>query len=213
VNDAYDTATLSAAFAKFNLQLYGVASLGALGFGWAALHRPPAKPAWFRILLFAYTAALCGANSMLLLKVIGSGLRSFVELRADLVTPLWVACLLALVGCAAVQLYFLHNTLANSPVSYGVPTYQTLLTLLTIVSGGIFFSEFAEMGSVDFGLFFVGVAIALFGVGLHTQHRRQLDDEGSQRRAASKRDGQPHSAPPPPPTCSAAGERAKLLHP
>eukprot|EP00966_Prymnesium_polylepis_P224891 5201521-Prymnesium_polylepis.1 len=27
-----------------------------------------------------------------------------------------------------------------------------------------------EMGSVDFGLFFVGVAIALFGVGLDTQH-------------------------------------------
>ena len=40
--------------------------------------------------------------------------------------------------CAVVQLGFLHRTLANSPVTYAVPTYQTLLTLLTILLGGIF---------------------------------------------------------------------------
>ena len=75
-------------------------------------------------------------------QIIGSGLRANIETHAELLTRIWICSLFALVVCAVVQLYFLHSTLANSPVSYGVPTYQTLLTLLTIISGGTFFSEF-----------------------------------------------------------------------
>lgn len=52
-----------------------------------------------------------------------------------------------------------------------MPTYQTLLTLLTIVSGGLFFDEFVKMTVVEFFFFFMGVVIALAGVGLHTYHR------------------------------------------
>ena len=51
--------------------------------------------------------------------------------------------------CALVQLTFLNQTLANSPVSYGVPMYQALLTVLTILTGGIFFSELEAMHGFD----------------------------------------------------------------
>jgi hypothetical protein len=34
-------------------------------------------------------------------------------------------------------------------VSYGVPTYQTLLTVLTIIAGGFFFDEFSVMPPKD----------------------------------------------------------------
>jgi hypothetical protein len=36
-----------------------------------------------------------------------------------------------------------------SQVSYGVPTYQTLLTVLTIIAGGFFFDEFSVMPPKD----------------------------------------------------------------
>ena len=73
------------------------------------------------------------------------------------------------------------------------------------------------MSSTDFGLFFVGVAIALLGVGLHTHHRKQLDADSAQREAVAK---QGQSYPPgqastgaPTPTTPALGETAKLLQP
>lgn len=133
-----------------------------------------------RILLYAYTAALAGSMSMLLLKVVGSAIRAHLEdvpaqdgTRVPLVTAQLAGCFFALVCCALVQLGFLHRTLANSPVTYGVPTYQTLLTLLTILLGGIFFSEFKRMGVFSMLVFASGVALALFGITLHTTHRAQ----------------------------------------
>ena len=166
--------------------------LGVLGVGWMALgmsaanflrgSRDPkptsAREAAGRILLYAYTAALCGSMSMLLLKVIGSAIRAWWEsmddaTRLPLVTAQWLTCLVGLVCCALVQLGFLHRTLANSPVTYGVPTYQTLLTVLTILLGGIFFAEFKRMGVFSMLVFASGVGLALFGIMLHTTHRAQ----------------------------------------
>ena len=53
---------------------------------------------------------------------------------------------------AAIQ----DQTLANSPVSYGVPMYQALLTVLTILTGGIFFSELEAMHGFDYLAFCCG---------------------------------------------------------
>jgi len=185
VNDAYDTDTLSSALSKFPFHVYSFCALAVLGGGWVLLRAQPDRPLWYRILLYAYTAALCGSTSMLLLKIIGSGLRANIETHAELLTRMWICSLFALVVCAVVQLYFLHSTLANSPVSYGVPTYQTLLTLLTIISGGTFFSEFNEMTLTDFVCFFAGVGIALGGVGLHTQHRKEVEDGATRQKPIS----------------------------
>ena len=165
--------------------------LSILAVGWALLginassilrgsrDPKPASPreAALRIVLYAYTAALSGSMSMLTLKVIGSGLRATMEKNARLITPQWLFCFCGLGFFAAIQLGFLHRTLANSPVTYGVPTYQTLLTLLTILLGGIFFSEFKEMGMFQMLVFCSGVAVALFGIALHTGHRAQTGIE------------------------------------
>ena len=165
---------------------------GAMGVSVAAMLRGSRDPkpasqreAVFRILLYAYTAALSGSMSMLLLKVIGSAIRARLE-QGDLsdpsnylpiVTPQWLMCLAGLAMCAVVQLGFLHRTLANSPVTYAVPTYQTLLTLLTILLGGIFFSEFQRMGVFQRLVFTAGVGCALFGIALHTTHRSQASHQ------------------------------------
>ena len=54
---------------------------------------------------------------------------------------------------------------------------QTLLTLLTILLGGIFFSEFKRMGVFSMLVFASGVGVALFGIALHTSHRSQAAHE------------------------------------
>ena len=56
-------------------------------------------------------------------------------------------------------------------VSYGVPTYQTLLTVLTIIAGGFFFDEFSVMPPKDLVWFSFGVAVSLAGVAMHSLHR------------------------------------------
>jgi len=154
-----------------------------LAVGWVAeglqASRPATKPATgrvlaARILLYAYTAALSGAMSMLLLKVIGTGVFASVEFDENLLTRGWVLSLMGLGACAAVQLGFLNQTLANSPVSYGVPTYQALLTVITIITGGIFFTEFEAMEQFDQLIFACGVGITLLGLGLHSTHRSEM---------------------------------------
>ena len=54
---------------------------------------------------------------------------------------------------------------------------QTLLTLLTILLGGIFFSEFKRMGVFSMLVFAMGVGVALAGFCIHTSHRAQTSHE------------------------------------
>lgn len=132
---------------------------------------PPETTRAFRVLLLAYTAALSGAMSMLLLKVIGTGILAALEKDMPLLEPGWLLSLVALALCALVQLGFLYRTLANSPVSFAVPTYQALLTVLTVITGGIFFQEFDVLAPFEQLVFAAGVGVTLVGVALHSTHR------------------------------------------
>ena len=74
---------------------------------------------------------------------------------------------------------------AANATDYGVPTYQALLTLLTIISGGLFFSEFDLMPTEEAVAFGCGVVITLVGVALHSTHRSELQLQ--QRRGMYRR--------------------------
>lgn len=183
IDDAKGANEMAQCFDKLGVHVFAALSLGVLGFAWLAYSTNVyqlASALWFRISVYAYTAALAGSASMLLLKVVGTGIRSAVEAYNkgyDRLAPggLLAGSLFGLVCCAIVQLGFLHRTLANSPVSYGVPTYQTLLTVMTIVAGGIFFDEFAAMPPRDFVWFSTGVIVSLVGVAMHSLHRSHVD--------------------------------------
>ena len=160
--------------------------------------RPAANPTASTILsimLYAYTAALAGAMSMLLLKVIGTGLFAAIEHDEPLLTPGWFFSFGGLAGCALVQLTFLNQTLANSPVSFGVPMYQALLTVLTILSGGIFFSELDSMRGFDFLVFSTGVGITLLGLALHSSHRSEVQKQQERQQAHAQAQAQQHAQP------------------
>ena len=55
-----------------------------------------------------------------------------------------------------------------------MPTYQTLLTVLTIIAGGFFFDEFSVMPPKDLVWFSFGVAVSLAGVAMHSLHRATM---------------------------------------
>ena len=61
--------------------------------------------------------------SRIISQVVGTGMRGYIESSYSMesVTGIFAGSLVGLVFCAIVQLSFLHRTLANSPVSYGVP--------------------------------------------------------------------------------------------
>mmetsp|Transcript_11237 Transcript_11237/g.18826 ORF Transcript_11237/g.18826 Transcript_11237/m.18826 type:complete len:276 (+) Transcript_11237:176-1003(+) len=127
-------------FGKLDFRCFFGAAVIGLGLMWLPFVAGVAElrsSNLYRTVLFSYTSALFGSSSLLLLKVVGSGIRAWMESDTNVVHPIYLSCVVVLVMCAVVQLGFLHATLANSPVSYGVPTYQTLLTVLTIVSGGL----------------------------------------------------------------------------
>ena len=131
IDDAKGANELSACFGQTDVHIFAAVSMGIFGASWLAYlsNRRLRQATWFRICVYAYTAALAGSASMLLLKVVGTGMRGYIEssYSMDSVTGIFIGSLVGLVFCAIVQLSFLHRTLANSPVSYGVPTYQVQL--------------------------------------------------------------------------------------
>jgi drug/metabolite transporter (DMT)-like permease len=144
----------------------GLATL--LGFLWILHVMQALRARAAQVALYALTAAMAGSMSMLLIKVVGTALLAYIERGEPLVTKGWLLSLAALGCCAATQMGFLHHTLANSPVSYGVPAYQALLTVLTIITGGIFFSEFGQMSSWNEVVFGFGACVTLLGLAVHS---------------------------------------------
>jgi hypothetical protein len=121
--------------------------------------------------LLAYASASCGALSISALKVVALALRSLAEPRAagarnELLAPhSWLAAA-ALVVYAPLQLALLNSAIVQSPVSYAVPMYESLLIVLSIVAGGTFYREFDGMSAQATYGFVAGVAVTVGGVCL-----------------------------------------------
>ena len=189
VSDVHDASELYSYMTKPGFRAFVAASLAALGLLWTVFVSGAGElraAMWYRIVVFAYTSALFGSISMLLLKIVGSGIRAALETDSAFPDGFHLICILTLAGCAMVQLGFLHMTLANSPVSYGVPMYQTLLTVLSIIAGGIYFSEFRHMQPMPFLVFVGGVVISLCGVVLHSTHRHYLEGQMNESQQQSR---------------------------
>ena len=120
----------------------------------------------------AYAASTCGALSKIFLKVVAAAARQFFSDSSPSNRPgpfgewrIYVAG--ALLGaCAILQIYLLNATLASSPVGIAVPMYQSMSIVLTILAGGAFFHEFAEVSPLSLFVFILGVACATAGLAL-----------------------------------------------
>jgi len=80
--------------------------------------------------------------------------------------PVVAMSFVGLITAAPLQLYLLNSTLASSPMSYAVPVYQALLTLLTTAAGGVFFREFARTSTTANLAYSIGALTSLAGLGV-----------------------------------------------
>ena len=104
-------------------------------------YRPPVTALW-AISMSTFTASSCGALLALALKC----LSSTISLTATEGWRIWARPTLwfAVIGiclCGPGQLYLLELALASGRTSQVVPLYQSLLIILTISAGGIFYHE------------------------------------------------------------------------
>ena len=130
--------------------------------------------------LSAFSAAACGALSQLFVKVVsvsvahgGTGAAS--PWRHP---PAYIA--LGGLGIAApLQLWMLAATLGGGSVASAVPMYQSLLIVLSVAAGGVFFREFESMSSRSVAGFAVGGVIAMAGVAVLSRGKDDDDDDAS----------------------------------
>ena len=92
--------------------------------------------------------------------------------------PPGVVALLGLAVTAPTQLYLLNTTLASSTVALSVPLYQSLMILLTVTAGGIFFREFDDASAASMAVFGLSVLLVMAGLGalsLHQETKRAAE--------------------------------------
>ena len=80
---------------------------------------------------------------------------------------------------APLQLWMLAATLGGGSVASAVPMYQSLLIVLSVAAGGVFFREFESMSSRSVAGFAVGGVIAMAGVAVLSRGKDDDDDDAS----------------------------------
>jgi Magnesium transporter NIPA len=112
-------------------------------------------------LCHALAAALLSVQTVLLGKasvlVLAGGVANALE-------PQFMALLGAWLGLAVFWVYTLNKLLAAHDAMFVVPAIEVSWSLLSLLSGGIFFSEYADMPPRQLAIFAFGVALNVTGV-------------------------------------------------
>ncbi|KAI9164513.1 hypothetical protein H9P43_008372 [Blastocladiella emersonii ATCC 22665] len=74
------------------------------------------------------------------------------------------------------QVYYINQGLSRYDALLQVPCFYVVYTLASIVSGGVYFNEFATFSSFQFIMFIVGVSLTFVGVAFLTGRLRSSGD-------------------------------------
>lgn len=121
----------------------------------------------FKTVWCALAAAVFGSLSVLCFKGVATVVRLTLEGHSQLREPGTWLLMLGAVVCAPANVTLMNLTFEESEASYGMPLYQALLILATIVSGGVFYDEFGPWASEARAIGQPGWVIG-FGVGVAT---------------------------------------------
>ena len=137
-------------------------------------YRPSPKSVMVTMLC-AYCAAACASLTQVFMKVLSSAVRVGTRDGASLWRePLLYIAAGGLATSAPTQLYLLNSSLASSSVTLAVPAYQSLVIILTIATGGIFFQEFAGYTPAAAASFVAAVLMVMAGLAvLSYQHQER----------------------------------------
>jgi hypothetical protein len=118
-----------------------------------------------KVIWCAVSATTFGALSVICFKAISISLRNTFEGHNQFKYFGTYLMILATAVCAPANVILMNKTFEESSAMYGMPLYQALLILATVMLGGIFYDEFHQL--VDDGTtvqFSFGVLISLSGV-------------------------------------------------
>lgn len=119
-------------------------------------------------------AGLChtAAAAMMSVQTVLLGKASVLVLAdgvGNALKPQFVALLAAWLALAFFWVYTLNRLLASHEVMFVVPAIEVCWSLLSLVSGGIFFSEYSDMSRRQVPCFAAGVLLNVLGVWRLTQ--------------------------------------------
>ena len=117
----------------------------------------------------AFLAASCATFSQLMLKLAATAVS-----EGQFLIVLISLCGLSM--SAPMHLHLLNETLAGGSVAMAVPFYQTMLIILSAVSGGVLFDEFSQLSFASKFIYGTGVCIATSGLVLLSGSASPLDE-------------------------------------
>lgn len=123
-----------------------------------------------RYIPFAYAAvsAIIGTNSILLGKMSAGLIVQMTQPGGlEMWLTVWPYLLCGLFLLVIVfWLYRMNTALRLYDALFIIPVLQTIWLIFGVMSGGIFFEEFASLSSLDMVAFFIGIVILVLGVSI-----------------------------------------------
>eukprot|EP00658_Telonema_sp_P-2_P018971 TRINITY_DN1742_c0_g1_i13.p1 TRINITY_DN1742_c0_g1~~TRINITY_DN1742_c0_g1_i13.p1 ORF type:complete len:515 (+),score=141.73 TRINITY_DN1742_c0_g1_i13:209-1753(+) len=121
---------------------------------------------WAGVHAFCYAAlsGTLGAQNVLFAKSVGEMLKTSFKGDNQMVNPLTYALIICMLASIFTQTHFLAKGLSHFDALYIVPVFQCFFIMVSIIGGGIFFSEFARLSLLQGICFGIGVVITLIGV-------------------------------------------------
>jgi len=124
------------------------------------------KKQWAGFHAFGYAAlsGTLGAQNVLFAKSVGEMMKTSFQGDNQMTNPLTYLLIVCMLASIFTQTHFLAQGLARFDALYIVPVFQCFFIMVSIIGGGIFFSEFERLSALQAGFFALGVLITLFGV-------------------------------------------------
>ena len=115
----------------------------------------------------ALSSASCAALSQMCLKCVSEAFSvTFAGTNQFVYWETYIPVLGILI-IAPLNVKLLDEALEAAPATYGIPVYQSLLVIMTILAGGFFFDEFDKLKTnVQMGCFVGGILLVVCGLGL-----------------------------------------------
>ncbi|RYG42616.1 hypothetical protein EON68_01615, partial [archaeon] len=123
---------------------------------------------WFKFHRFSYSclSGVIGAQSVLFAKTVVELVTGTIVHHERVFLADWrtYPVLLGLATTLTLQVYYMQCGLARWDALYCVPIFSSFWILVSVIGGGVFYSEFASFDALSIGLFPLGILLCIVGV-------------------------------------------------
>jgi hypothetical protein len=123
-------------------------------------------------------STLTGSLSNLSFKVVSIAIRVSIEGDMQFDEYMTWVFLVAAAGGAVLNIFLMNACISAAPPAYGIPVYQSMLVVTTILAGGLFYNEFAQITDPGHIVgFWLGITITVLGIVLLAKFSPPVEEE------------------------------------